>query len=312
MWERMRHTWSQCHVSVCMCVCVSLHVYVRSKRNESECLDMCTCDRPWSWLLGLERWCMQTKNCKVRRNSVGCSWRYWRANRSLCSVLGRKTNRTIRITGSQQRVQVKRMIEGIGNVPCSTYSQTLRRVKWTHGVFQRVTHDTQHHNTTHHHNTTQHSITHNTTRRQRQWQTERERERERERRQGQREKRRRKRRDKTREEKTKEDKTRQEKREDSFSVWWCMAVFCWCSDFLVNSVCAREFSLLNSVKCDSSFISFSALWQFNSFFFEYLRIIYSMQLQLSIFLNLFFGYAVTVSKFQNYSVMQIQFFFCWN
>ena len=33
-------------------------------------------------------------------------------------------NRTIRITGAQQRVQVKRMIEGIGNVPCSTYSQT--------------------------------------------------------------------------------------------------------------------------------------------------------------------------------------------
>ena len=39
-------------------------------------------------------------------------------------VLGRKTNRT-RITGAQQRVQVKRMIEGIGNVPCSTHSQTL-------------------------------------------------------------------------------------------------------------------------------------------------------------------------------------------
>ena len=38
---------------------------------------------------------------------------------------GTKTNRTIRITGAQQRVQVKRMSEGIGNVPCSTYSQTL-------------------------------------------------------------------------------------------------------------------------------------------------------------------------------------------
>ena len=37
----------------------------------------------------------------------------------------RKTNRTIRTTGAQQRVQVKRMIEGIGNVPCSTCSQTL-------------------------------------------------------------------------------------------------------------------------------------------------------------------------------------------
>ena len=29
------------------------------------------------------------------------------------------------ITGAQQRVQVKRMIEGIGNVPCSTSSQTF-------------------------------------------------------------------------------------------------------------------------------------------------------------------------------------------
>ena len=40
-------------------------------------------------------------------------------------VLGRETNRTIRITGAQQRVKVNRMIEGIGNVPCSTYSQIL-------------------------------------------------------------------------------------------------------------------------------------------------------------------------------------------
>ena len=110
---------------MCLCVCVSLLVYARSKRNESECLDMCTCDRPWSWLLGLERWCMQPENCKVRRNSGGCSWRYWRANHSLCFVLGRKTNRTIRITETEQLYQVKRMIEGIGNVPCSTYSQTL-------------------------------------------------------------------------------------------------------------------------------------------------------------------------------------------
>ena len=39
-------------------------------------------------------------------------------------VQERKTNRTIRITGAQQRGQVKWMIEGIWNVPCSTYSQT--------------------------------------------------------------------------------------------------------------------------------------------------------------------------------------------
>ena len=65
------------------------------------------------------------------------------------------------------------------------------------------------------HNTTQHNTPqqrdHNTSRRQRQTETERE-------------------------EGTKEKKTRQEqreerrvKREDSFSVWWCMAVLCWWS-----------------------------------------------------------------------------------
>ena len=57
--------------------------------------------------------------------------------------------------------------------------------------------------------------------------------------------------DKRREDKRRQDKTRQEKRANSFSVWWCMAVFCWCSDFLVDSVCARFLSLLNSVKYDS-------------------------------------------------------------
>ena len=30
-----------------------------------------------------------------------------------------------KITETEQLYQVKRMIEGIGNVPCSTYSQTL-------------------------------------------------------------------------------------------------------------------------------------------------------------------------------------------
>ena len=34
-----------------------------------------------------------------------------------------------------------------------------------------------------------------------------------------------------------------------------MAVVSWCSDFLVSSVCARDLSLLNSVKYDSILIS---------------------------------------------------------
>ena len=41
--------------------------------------------------------------------------------------------------------------------------------------------------------------------------------------------------------------------------------FYWCSDFPVNSVCARDLSLLNSVKYDSSVISFSVPWPVNSF-----------------------------------------------
>ena len=41
----------------------------------------------------------------------------------------------------------------------------------------------------------------------------------------------------------------------SFSVWWCKAVLGWCSYFLVNSVLARDLSLLNSVKYDSFEIS---------------------------------------------------------
>ena len=139
--------------------------------------------------------------------------------------------------------------------------------------------DTRHHtphNTTHtHHTTTQDNNTTATPHGDR----------DRERKQGQREKRRRKRSDKTG-----QKKTRQEKREDSFSVWWCMAVFCWCSDFLVNSVCARVLSLLNSVKYDSSLISFSAPWQVNSFFnICEIFILCSYSLH-------FFGYAVTVLK----------------
>ena len=71
--------------------------------------------------------------------------------------------------------------------------------------------------------------------------------------------------DKEDREKDRQRERRREKREDSISVWWCMAVFCWCSDFLVNSVNDRVFSLLNRVKYDCSFISFSASRPVNSF-----------------------------------------------
>ena len=45
--------------------------------------------------------------------------------------------------------------------------------------------------------------------------------------------------------------TRQEKREDSFCSVVVHGLFCWCSDFLVSSVCARDLSLL---KCQVRFI----------------------------------------------------------
>ena len=40
-----------------------------------------------------------------------------------------------------------------------------------------------------------------------------------------------------------------------FSGWWCRAVLSCCSDLSVNSVTDRDFSLLSSVKCGSSWIS---------------------------------------------------------
>ena len=60
-----------------------------------------------------------------------------------------------------------------------------------------------------------------------------------------------------------------------------MAVVSWCSDFLVSSVCARDLSLLNSVKYDSIWISVPLG---RSTVFYYLRIIFSMQLRFSFFL----------------------------
>ena len=143
-----------------------------------------------------------------------------------------------------------------------------------HGATQHTPHTTHH---THHntrHNTTQHTQPQHHT----ETETDTDRQREKE--------------DRDRE--RREDgsgETRQEKREDSFSMWWCMSVFCWCSDFLVNSVCPRDLSLLNSVKYESYLISYSALWQFNFF--------YS--------LNFFWLRSYSFKIFQNYLVMQLQF-----
>ena len=64
--------------------------------------------------------------------------------------------------------------------------------------------------------------------------------------------------------------------------------------FLVNPVCARDLCLLNSVKYDSSLISFSASWQVNSFLTCANYLFYGV----TVFQFIFelFTYAVTVSK----------------
>ena len=100
---------------------------------------------------------------------------------------------------------------------------------------------------------------------------------------------------------------RREKREDPFSVWWCMDVFCWCSDFPVNSVCARDFSLLNSVKYNS-FLDFSAPWPVNSFF-NICEFILLCSYSFHFFLNFFLLMQLQFQIFPNYLFMQLQFFF---
>ena len=53
-----------------------------------------------------------------------------------------------------------------------------------------------------------------------------------------------------RQDKRREDKRRQDKRREKihFAVWWCMAFFVGVVICLVNPVCARDLSLLNSVQ----------------------------------------------------------------
>ena len=126
-------------VCVCACVsasvCVSGCVHVWSKRNESECLDT----QPLVILKVLqERVWQDLKDgeCSLRRAKSGETLVKARDDTDVrhAWVLGRKTSRTIsqlvpsavslRVAGAQQLHQVKGMIGGIGNVPCSTSSQT--------------------------------------------------------------------------------------------------------------------------------------------------------------------------------------------
>ena len=147
---------------------------------------------------------------------------------------------------------------------CHTLTHTHTHINTQHTQYTAPQRKTTHYD----HNTTR--------RRERQRQTETEKEdRDRETREdGREEKRQEKRRQK-------EDKTRQENREDSFSVWWCMAVFCWCSDFLVEFR-LRSF-LLPTKQCQSTTQFRFQCPLAGQQIFNYLRIIFSMLLQFLFF-----------------------------
>ena len=92
----------------------------------------------------------------------------------------------------------------------------------------------------------------------------------------------------------------------SFSVWWCMSFFVHGVLCLVKPVKARFLSLLNSVKYDSSLISFSAPWQVNSFFnicdfFILCSYSFFFEKKFSLVMQLQFR------NFPNYLFMQLQF-----
>ena len=74
---------------------------------------------------------------------------------------------------------------------------------------------------------------------------------------------------------------------------------------LVHSVKARVLSLLNSVKYDSSLISFSAPWPINSFLISANYLFYAVTVFIFLVMELQF-------QFFNDLVMQLQVFFCRN
>ena len=81
---------------------------------------------------------------------------------------------------------------------------------------------------------------------------------------------------------------------------------------LVEPVNARVLTLLNSVKCDSSLISFSAPWQVNSFLISVNYLFYAVTVCSFFFFFEFFGCAVTVSKFSELFSYAATVFFCRN
>ena len=176
-------------------------------------------------------------------------------------------------TQTRPRVYAKNVPVCTGKHVCALCRHTRGRFERTHGDvlnghtgFFSVSHHTPH--TPHRH--THHNTRHNTTRRQTEKERDRERDTETEGEEGTKEK-------KTRQEQREERRVKREKIHFQRGGAWPLLVDGVLG--LVHPVKARFLHLLNRVKYDSSLISFSAPWQVNSF--EFLRIIYSMQLQFS-------------------------------
>ena len=154
-------------------------------------------------------------------------------------------------------------------------------------MFFSVSHTT-HHTTTHQNNTT--TTPHGDRHRERQRQRQRQRQREREKKKTEKEDRDKERRGDGRE----EDKTTEERREKiRFQCGGAWPFFFDGVLFLVNPVCARDFSLLNSVKYDCSLIFFQCIFAGQHFLFSA-----SCAIHTGTVFQFFelFTYAVTVSK----------------
>ena len=148
------------------------------------------------------------------------------------------------------------------------------RVVLVHRIFQRVTH----------HTPQQHD--HHTTRRQTQRGTE------------------------TVREDREEDKTTEERREKiNFQCGGAWPFFVDEALLLVHSVCARDLSLPDSVKHDSSLISFSASWKVNNVLISANCLFYAFIFS---FFFVFFSCSYSFENFPKYLVMQLQFFLSRN
>ena len=144
--------------------------------------------------------------------------------------------------------------------PRAHVENTCTRGAGTHGFFQRVTHNTT---------TTPHGDRHRERQRQRQRQRQRETEKE----------------DRDNGEEGRMRRTQDNRREKiHFQCGGAWPFFIDGVLFLVNPVCARDFSLLNSVKYDCSLISFSSILFFEIFSFKKTNYLV-MQLQFFLQIN---------------------------